>query len=89
MNIPKVGEEEEKINTKVNKIPVTAIENQKRHSVRAIGIPCISDEITSIHILSMWHVLSSSLASLTIKFGVEKDQWIYWLQLTMLTCIQA
>ena len=49
VNITKVGGEEEKINTKVYKVPVTAIDNQKRHSVRAIGIPCISDQITNIH----------------------------------------
>ena len=30
MNVPKVGEEEGKINTKVYKVPVTAIENQKK-----------------------------------------------------------
>ena len=30
------------------KIPVTAIDDQRRYSVKAIGIPCISDEIASI-----------------------------------------
>ena len=49
VNITKVGGEEEQINTKVYKVPITAIDNQRRHSVRAIGIPCISDEIASIH----------------------------------------
>ena len=50
VNVTKVGGEQEKINTKVYKVPVTAIDNQKKHSVRAIGIPCISDEIASIHV---------------------------------------
>ena len=50
VNITKVGGELEKINTKVYKVPVTAIDNLKRHSVRAIGIPCISVEIARIHV---------------------------------------
>jgi hypothetical protein len=49
VNITKVGGEEEQMNTKVYRVPVTAIDNQRRYSVRAIGIPCISDEIASIH----------------------------------------
>ena len=50
VNITKVGGEQEKINTKVYKVPVTTIDNQKKHSVRATGIPCINDEIASIHV---------------------------------------
>ena len=47
VSIIKVGGEEEEIQTKVCKIPVTAIDDQRRYSVKAIGIPCISDEIAS------------------------------------------
>ena len=69
VNITKVGGEQEKINTKVYKVPVTAIDNQKRHSLRAIGIPSISDEIASIHVARTIERFGLS----NEKFCVEKD----------------
>jgi hypothetical protein len=48
VNIVKVGGEEEEIQTKVYKVSVTGIDDKKRYVVRAIGIPCISDEIKGV-----------------------------------------
>ena len=48
VNIIKVGGEEESIHTKIYKVPVSGIGDTKKHSVRAIGIPCISEEVKSI-----------------------------------------
>ena len=48
VNIVKVGGEEEEIQTKVYKVSVTGIDDKKKYVVRAIGIPCISDEIKGV-----------------------------------------
>jgi len=45
VTITKVGEEEETISTKEYKVQLTAIDNNRRCTVKAIGIPSISDEI--------------------------------------------
>ena len=46
VNIVKVGGEEEEIQTKVYKVSVTGM--NKKYVVRAIGIPCISEEIKGV-----------------------------------------
>ncbi|KAK3744502.1 hypothetical protein QZH41_006345 [Actinostola sp. cb2023] len=45
VTITKVGGEEETIRTKEYKVQLTAIDNNRRCTVKAIGIPSISDEI--------------------------------------------
>ena len=50
VTITKVGGEEEEMRTKVYRVPVSAIDNSRKHSIKAIGIPCITDEIASINI---------------------------------------
>ena len=42
INITKVGREQT-ITMKVYKVPVATINDQKKHSVNAIGIPCIPE----------------------------------------------
>ena len=48
VNIVKVGGEEEEIHTKMYKVTVKGIDDPKKYVVRAIGIPCISEEIKGI-----------------------------------------
>lgn len=60
VNITKVGGAEETIKTKVYKVPIAAIDDKRRHSVKVIGIPCISDEIASIHTLRITECLGLS-----------------------------
>ena len=48
VTITKVGGQEEEINTKVYKVPISAIDDRKTYSVKAIGIPVISSESSSI-----------------------------------------
>ena len=48
VNIVKVGGEEEELHTKVYRVPVSGIDDSKKHSVRAIGIPYISEGAESI-----------------------------------------
>ena len=50
VTIMKVGGEEQEMKTKVYRVPVSAIDNSRKYSIKAIGIPCISDEIASINI---------------------------------------
>ena len=63
VNIVKVGGEEEEIQTKVYKVSVTGIDDTKKYIVRAIGIPCISDEIKGVR--------SSALAK---QFNLPRDK---------------
>ena len=44
-NNNKVGDEDEERTTKVYKVQVTSLENRETFSVKAIGIPSISDDI--------------------------------------------
>lgn len=48
VNIVKVGGEEQEIKTKEYKVSVTGMADKKKYMVRAIGIPCISDEIKGV-----------------------------------------
>ena len=50
VTITKVGGEEKEMKTKMYKVPVSATDNSRKHSIKAIGIPCISDDIASISI---------------------------------------
>ncbi len=36
--------------TKVYRVPVSAIDNSRKYSIKATGIPCIRNEIASINI---------------------------------------
>ena len=63
VNIIKVGGEEESIHTKIYKVPVSGIGDPKKNSVRAIGIPCISEEVKSIQ-----------TGTIIEKLGLTKDQ---------------
>ena len=49
VTITKVGGEEETLKTKQYTIQLTSIDDNKRFTVKAIGIPTISDEITTIN----------------------------------------
>ena len=48
ITITKVGGEEEEMTTKVFKVKVTSLDDQKTFTVQAIGIPCISDDVVHI-----------------------------------------
>ncbi len=50
VTITKVGGEEEEMRTKVYRVPVSAVDNSRKHSIKAIGILCITNEIASINI---------------------------------------
>ena len=48
ISITKVGGEEEEMTTKVFKVQVTPLDSKKAFLVKAIGIPCISDDVVDI-----------------------------------------
>ena len=48
VTITKVGGEEEEMTTKVLKVQVTSLDNQKTFTVKAIGISCISDDVVDV-----------------------------------------
>ena len=50
ITITKVGGEEENVKTKVYKVPVTSLDTRRTYSVTAVGIACISDDVTEIEI---------------------------------------
>lgn len=63
VNIAKVGGEEETIRTKSYRVPVRGIEDTKKYSITAIGIPCISQDVKGIQ-------LNSTIE----KLGLQQDQ---------------
>lgn len=48
ITITKVGGEEEEMTTNVFKVQVISLDNQKTFTIRAIGIPCISDDVADV-----------------------------------------
>ena len=50
ITITKVGGEEENVKRKVYKVPVTSLGTRKTYSVTAVGIVCISDNVTDVKI---------------------------------------
>ena len=48
VTITKVGGEEEVMKTKEYRIPVNALDDTRKYSVKAIGIPSIGDDITAV-----------------------------------------
>lgn len=48
VTITKVGGEEESMQTKVNRVPVESLDGDRRYSIKAIGIPSISEEATAV-----------------------------------------
>ena len=50
VTLTKVGGEEETIKTKVYKVPVSSIDNTEMFSIKAIGIPRISEEVSAVQL---------------------------------------
>ena len=57
VTITKVGGEEETIRTKVYKVPVASPDNTQMFSIKAIGIPCISEEVSAVQIRPIAEIL--------------------------------
>ena len=45
-----VGGQQEEINTKLYNVPIRSLENNSAFTVNAVGIPCISDDITEVEV---------------------------------------
>ena len=58
ITITKVGGEEEEMTTKVYRVQVTSLENRKTFSIKAIGIPCISEDIVEVKTKDIAEMLS-------------------------------
>lgn len=58
ITITKVGGEEETIRTNEYRVPVTSLEDSKIYSIKAIGIPSISDEIAAVQTSQITELLS-------------------------------
>jgi uncharacterized protein YlxP (DUF503 family) len=50
ITITKVGGEEENVKSKVYRVPVTSLDTHKTYSITAVGIACISDDVTEMKI---------------------------------------
>ena len=48
ITITKVGGEEETVQTKIFKVPITSLHTCKTYSITAVGMSCISDDVTDI-----------------------------------------
>ena len=53
ITITKVGGEEESISTKEYKVPVSSVDGSSSVSIRAVGIPSISDEVAGVNLSQM------------------------------------
>ena len=63
VTITKVGGEEQQLNTKIYQVRVRSLEDRSAHNIQAVGIPSISDDITSVNI-----------PSIARQLGLRKDQ---------------
>ena len=50
VTITKVGGEEQEIKTKLYRVRIQSLENNAVHTVTAVGIPCISDDIAEVQV---------------------------------------
>ena len=57
VTITKVGGEEEVMKTEEYQIPVNALDDTWKYSVKAIGIPSIGDDITAVQTLKLADLL--------------------------------
>lgn len=57
MTITKVGGDEEFMQTKVYRVPVEFLDDGRRYSVKAIGIPSISEEVTAVQMSQITELL--------------------------------
>ena len=77
--ITKVGGQEE-INTKVYNVPISAIDDRRTYSVKAIGIPVISSESSIVDTASIMEQLSQSgkrikmIDPIDLLFGIDHVQ---------------
>ena len=63
VTITKVGGEEEEMKTKVYRVRIRSLEDSSTHTIKAVGIPSISDEITEV-----------KLADIAKSFGLGKGK---------------
>ena len=63
ITITKVGGEEETVKTKVFKVPIISLDTRKTYSITAVGMFCISDDVTDIK--------SENLAG---RFGLSRNE---------------
>ena len=63
VTIAKVGGEEDQLNTKIYQVRVRSLEDRSAHNIQAVGIPSISNDITSVNI-----------PSIARQLGLRKDQ---------------
>ena len=60
MTIAKVGGEEETIRTKEYWVLVSSVDDLKKYSIKAIGIPSISDDIAAVQTSQVTELLGLS-----------------------------
>ena len=60
VTIAKVGGEEETIKTKEYRVLISSVDDRKKHSIKVIGIPRISDDIAPVQISQIKEVLGLS-----------------------------
>ena len=64
ITITKVGGQEEKLSTKSYQVRIRSLEDRSAHVIQAIGIPCISEDITDVKV-----------ADIARQLGLEKGQF--------------
>ena len=64
ITITKVGDQEEELSTKSYQVRIRSLEDRSAHVIQAIGIPCISEDITDVKV-----------ADIARQLGLEKGQF--------------
>lgn len=57
MTITKVGGDEEFMQTKVYPVPIESLDDGRRYSIKVIGIPSISEEVTAVEMFQITELL--------------------------------
>ena len=85
VTITKVGGQEEEIKTKVYNVPISAIDDRRTYSVKAIGIPVISSESSIVDTASMMEQLGLSgerirrkKGPIDLLIGIDHAPVTYW-----------
>ena len=63
MTITKVGGDEEFVQTKVHRVPVESLDDGSRYSIKAIGMPSISEEDTAVQ-----------MSQITERLGLKNEK---------------
>ena len=84
VNIVKVGGDDEEIQTKIYEVAVSGMNDSKKYVIKAVGIPCISEEIKGVRVSELAEQFDLPRGSVRRR---REGTWTFSLELTI--CVYA